>query len=98
MAKAAANSGASVDTEPRALHNLQSECLLVILQRLLPARLSYDDVPANCLSVRQKLVDEADDWDLKLVSTAERRSAVGIAIRSLVNALDEIAGLLKFNR
>src|SRR5207302_8487169 len=79
------------------LHKLSGEALLVILQHLLPVGLSDNHTLTNLLRVRQEF-GVANNWNRKLMRSAQGGSANRIAVGRLIHPLDQITRLLKFNR
>ena len=71
--------------------------LLVILECLLPVTLIDYDTLSDLLRVQQKLA-QADYGNRQLVRTADSLSPAVVAVSSLVQTLDQVTSLLKFNR
>ena len=84
-------------TESRALDKLVREGLLIEFQDCLPTRLVHNYSLANLLRVRKKFV-EPHYGHRKRMKAIKTRSAGRVAIGGLVHALDQITGLLEFNR
>src|SRR6266536_3200703 len=70
---------------------------LVVLKCCLPGTLIHDYVFGDGLLVSEELI-EANDGHADVVGAVECRDLGVIAVRSLVSALDQVAGLLEFDR
>src|SRR5207249_4492886 len=71
--------------------------LLIRLQRLLPSRSKDDYSLPDGLRVRQELV-QANNRHRQLMRRLKCRTAGGVTVSCLVNSLDQITRLLKFDR
>ena len=78
------------------MHEFCGECRLVILQNRFPSRCTDDYALTNSLRVGQELV-ETHDRNRQRVRARKCRIARDAPISGLVQALNQIAGLLKFN-
>src|SRR5205807_2648028 len=59
--------------------------------------LAHYHAQPNSLRVGQKFI-EADNWHCQLMGAAKGGTAVGIAVSGFVHPLDQITGLLEFER
>src|SRR2546423_10741749 len=84
-------------SESRALYKFRSVSNFVVLDRLFPASLPDHHSLTYLLRVRQELV-KTNDWHCQRMRTTESRISNRVAISSFVDPLDEISGLLEFNR
>jgi len=71
--------------------------LFVIFQHRLPTCLAHDYSLPNLLRIQQKLI-QAHDGHRKLMRAANGRCSGRISVSRLVNSLNEVIGVLKFNR
>lgn len=76
---------------------LTAKRLFVVFQNGFPSRLEHDYAPADLLRIEQEL-SQPNYGNGQLVWSANRRITRRVAIGGLVHALDQEAGILKFNR